>query len=251
MYAAYAGMQGAEVRDAALRSDRDFAVDWSLVDEQCDEHTKIVFLCSPNNPTGNLIPQHEIVAFAEKRAGRSIVVVDEAYVEFSKQTSMSREIERLENLVVLRTLSKAYALAGARCGAVIGSTQLIAIISAMMSPYAFSAPVNELVLSALQPANVAAANRQIAATVSERQRVANRLHELDVTEKVWPSDANFIYVQFKNLEAIHAALTKRQIAIREFGDSQGAPNCARITVGSIAENDRLIDAVKSAGGSLI
>ena len=252
MYAAYARMQAAEVRVANLCSDSDFAVDWSLVDSQCDANTKIIFLCSPNNPTGNLISQEEILSFAEQRRDRSIVVVDEAYIEFCDRSSIAVKIEQLENLVVLRTLSKAYALAGARCGAVIGSNQLIQIISAMMSPFAFSAPVHELVLLALQPANVEAANRQITATVRERRRMESLLQELDVTERVWRSDANFIYVQFCNLAAVHEAVTERQIVIREFGnnrDNSDAPDCARITVGSVTENNRLLDALNSAGGA--
>ena len=121
MYASYASMQAADIRRVPLLAKRGFAVDWQTLDNRCDRNTKIIFLCSPNNPTGNLIPRTEILEFAKSRDGKSLVVVDEAYIEFSDQQSLANKIDDYENLVVLRTLSKAYALAGARCGVVIAS----------------------------------------------------------------------------------------------------------------------------------
>ena len=177
MYAAYANMQAAEVRCAPLRSEKDFCVDWDAVAEQCDDHTRIVFVCSPNNPTGTLIPSGEILQFAEEMSGKLIVVVDEAYVEYSKQHSLAKEVDRFDNLVVLRTLSKAYALAGARCGALIGCNEVIRLTSALMSPYAFSAPATRLVLDALQSGNIAAVKEQIKRISTERERLRSCLQE--------------------------------------------------------------------------
>ena len=249
MYTAYANMQAAEVRDAPLLLEQDFAVDWQALADQCDENTRIVFLCSPNNPTGNLVPRKEVLEFANSRKGKTIVVVDEAYIEFSGQASLANAIDQFENLVILRTLSKAYALAGARCGAVLASAAVIELISALMSPYAISTPVTELVLSALQEANQAAAEQQIAEIIRERDRLQNRLGTLGVIDRVWPSLANFVLVRFARPEIVRGVLADRQVAIREYDNIESLRNCSRITVGAPAENDRLIEALSACGGS--
>lgn len=248
MYAAYANMQAADVRAAPLLAAQDFAVDWQALADQCDENTRIIFLCSPNNPTGNLIPREEILEFANSRKGKSIVVVDEAYVEFSGQASLASEIDQLENLVILRTLSKAYALAGARCGAILASDAVIEIVSTLMSPYAISAPVTSLVLSALQEENRAAAERQIESIIQERNRLQNSLGNLEIIERVWPSMANFVLVRVSRPEIARGVLSDRQVAIREFNNIESLRNCSRITVGAPDENNRLIEALSVCGG---
>lgn len=245
MYAAYANMQAAEVRVAPLLLEEDFAVDWQALAKQCDNNTRIVFLCSPNNPTGNLIPRSEILEFAVSRAGKSIVVVDEAYIEFSSQPSLANEFGRHDNLVILRTLSKGYALAGARCGAVLADETVINLLTALMSPYAISTPVTNLVLTALQSENRDAANRQIERVQSERTRLANFLANLTSIKRVWPSFANFVLVQFEDLEFAAGRLAANQITVREFLGSEWLTNCARITVGTPSENDKLIEALTS------
>ncbi len=250
MYSSYANMQAAEVRTAPLSVERDFAVDWQALEDQCDENTRVIFLCSPNNPTGNLIPKSEILEFTRSRAGKSVVVVDEAYVEFSGRTSLASEIDQHDNLVILRTLSKAYALAGARCGAVLADDAVIKLISALTSPYAISTPVTRLVLTALQDSNRAAAERQITDIVVERQRLSTRLEQLDAIDRVWRSFANFVLVRFASAAVAHDKLAAAGVTVREFGNNEWLRNCARITVGTAAENNRLIDALSSAKGGL-
>lgn len=250
MYAAYANMQGAEVRTAPLSVERDFAVDWALLDDQCDENTRMVFVCSPNNPTGNLIPKSEILEFTRSRAGKSVVVVDEAYIEFSGCPSLASEIDRHDNLVILRTLSKAYALAGARCGAVLADDAVIDLISALTSPYAISTPVTRLVLTALQGSNRDAAERQIADIVTERNQLSTRLEQLDCIDRVWPSFANFVLAQFKNADVAGDKLAAAKLTVRQFANNECLRNCARITVGTAEENNRLIDALGSSKAGL-
>jgi histidinol-phosphate aminotransferase len=250
MYSAYANMQAAEARIAPLSIERGFAVDWQMLTDQCDENTRIVFLCSPNNPTGNLIPESEILEFTESRSGMSVVVVDEAYIEFSGQSSIADKIGRHDNLVVLRTLSKAYAMAGARCGAVLADGAVIKLLSALMSPYAISAPVTSLVLSALQETNQAAARRQIADVISERNRLSSCLEQLDSIDHVWPSFANFVLVRFANAKLARNNLAAGQLTVREFANYDCLKNCARITVGTLEENDKLLEALNSATDGL-
>ena len=247
MYSAYAAMQAADVRSAPLNMDRGFAVDWQALADQCDENTRIVFLCSPNNPTGNIIPRNEILEFAESRAGKTIVIVDEAYIEFSGRTSLSSEINNLDNLVVLRTLSKAYALAGARCGAVLACDQVVELMTALMSPYALSTPVTQLVLAALEPDNHAAAEEQIAATKQERDKLRTRLGKLDVVDRVWPGYANFLLVRFTQPERVRDALAGQNVLIRGFNGVNSLQDCARITIGMPDENNRLVAALTSCG----
>lgn len=249
MYAVYANIQAAEIRCAPLQNTQDFCVDWQAIDAQCDKNTRIVFLCSPNNPTGRLIPSDEILAFAERREGQTIVVVDEAYIEFSGQASLASTVTQAGNLAVLRTLSKAYALAGARCGALIGSEEIINLVAALMSPYAIARPVTRLVLDALQPENIAAAERQIAAIIAERGRLRRLLEASDSVECVWDSAANFLLVRFRSYPQVRAALVKHRVLIREFGNNASLQNCARITVGTRTESDRLMRALDDAGPS--
>ena len=250
MYASYATMQAADIRRVPLLAKQGFAVDWQTLEKQCDGNTKIVFLCSPNNPTGNLIPQTEILEFAKSRDGKSLVVIDEAYLEFSDQQSLAHEIDNHGNLVVLRTLSKAYALAGARCGAVIASEPVVNILSALSSPYSISAPVTNVVLAALQPDNRAAAVQQIKDTIQQRDRVSERLATFEVVDHVWPSSANFLLVRFAFPDAAKESLAEQQVAIREFSDDDPLRNCARITIGTPGENDRLIAALGACSKSL-
>jgi len=246
MYAAYANMQAAEVRYAPLRSEKDFCVDWDAVAAQCDDHTRIVFLCSPNNPTGALIPSDEILQFAQEMSGKSIVVVDEAYVEYSEQPSLVKDVDRFDNLVVLRTLSKAYALAGARCGALISCAEIVRLTSALISPYAFSGPATSLVLDALQPGNIVAVRDQIKRISAERERLQSCLQKSAAIERVWPSAANFVLVRLRNPNDARRALAKHHVLIREFADESPLLNCARITVGTPAESEQLLLALNAS-----
>ena len=245
MYAAYAAMQAAEVRYAPLRCDPVFTVNWQAVEDQCNDNTRVVFLCSPNNPTGNLIPREEILAFARLRADKSVVVVDEAYIEFSDQVSLADETGRLANLVVLRTLSKAHALAGARCGAVIGDPVIIQMLSSLASPYAISTPVTRLVLEALQVENRDAAENQIANIIAQREALQASLQNCAVATQVWRSEANFVLARFANLPAVLAAMEKHRILIRALPNDPLLEDCARISVGMAADTKSLVSALRN------
>lgn len=244
MYRVYADIQGATTLSALVHPTDDFRLDVSAVLDSCQENTKLVFVCSPNNPTGTVVPAADIAEIARTRAHRSIVVVDEAYEEFSGAGSLAASIGEFANLVVLRTLSKALGLAGARCGALIGPAELVGWLDGMLAPYALATPVIDSVMQALSPDNVADARRVIAQIVCERERVRKALAGLPAVTQVWPSRANFLLVRFRNLDAAMTALRAAGILVRDFPDEPLLAACARITVGSREENDFLLAALR-------
>jgi histidinol-phosphate aminotransferase len=244
MYQVYADIQGAETIRCPLHAKQDFAFDADSVSESCTASSKLVFICSPNNPSGNLVPRSEIIRLIEARRDKSIIVVDEAYIEFSDTGSMADRIDDYENLVILRTLSKALALAGARCGAVIGSTAVTRMLNGVLAPYALATPVIDCVLHALSTDDGQSGQSRIQGIVAERERLYEQLAAHDLVQKVWPSQTNFLLVQFRDLVEIQNHLRRKRILIRDFSDQPGLENCARITVGNPDDNDRLLAAMK-------
>lgn len=246
MYRIYASIQGAGIVDVPLQPDRDFSVNTDALLSACNEQTKLVFLCSPNNPAGPLIPSRQILEIVEARAGKSVVVVDEAYIEFSDVDSLAPLVTRYDNLVVLRTLSKALALAGARCGAVIAQAGLISLLDGILAPYALSSPVIAAAEHALTGGQLSAARESIRMTVAERQRLRCELETCNAVEQIWPSEANFLLVRFRDLGKVRNIIADEKIVIRTFTGDPILQNCARITVASPTDNDRLVQAIRGA-----
>lgn len=245
MYRVYADIQGARTIQAPLSAERDFRLDVGEVLERCEPETKLVFVCSPNNPTGNVVPQTDILELARARSGRSLIVIDEAYAEFNDEGSSSALIPEFDNLVVLRTLSKALGLAGARCGAVIGTPALIGWLDGMLAPYALATPVCDRVLEAMSAENLNRARQTVAEVVRERERMATALDGMHPVVRVWPSRTNFLLVRFHDLAAVMRVLADRRILIRDFPQEPVLANCARITIGAREENDLLLAALRS------
>lgn len=245
MYQVYADIQGAQVLKAPLVADDDFSVDCETLIAACKTDTKLIFLCSPNNPTGRLIPRATILTILEARRDKSLVVVDEAYVEFSRSNSVAELLDEYENLVVLRTLSKALALAGARCGCVVARQEIIDLLDLVLAPYALSTPVIDCVMNALLPNRLVFAAKNIKATVAARDELAEKLRKLPVVERIWPSDANFLLVRFHDVDVVREATADAGILLRHFSDEAGLSGCLRITVGSANENDMLINVLSN------
>ena len=189
MYEHYAVVQGAELRQVTTSGDRNFNISADEILDACDDSTKLIFLCSPNNPTGTLLPTSVLIEILERRADRSAIVVDEAYIEFASEKSAVQLVQKYENLIVLRTLSKALAFAGARCGSVIAAPDVIRILDAVQAPYALATPVVECVENALQAESLEEAERWVTLTISERERLSGALHRLPCVRRVWPSAA--------------------------------------------------------------
>jgi histidinol-phosphate aminotransferase len=241
MYRVYADIQGARITEVALDPDKEFELDVDALLDACGERSKIVFICTPNNPTGTVTSRDKVAAVAESRRDKSIVVVDEAYIEFSDNESMVGLIQEFDNLAVMRTLSKALALAAVRCGAVMGSPPLVNLLDGVLSPYAMSQPVIDTVTAALSEQNLRAAKRDIERIIVERDRLAAALRECACVEKVWRSQSNFLLTRFHDLRSVQARLVNTKILIREFVADAQFDQCARITVGTPAENDLLLE----------
>ena len=239
MYGHYAVVQGVEHREVATSGDNDFCFDADSVLAACDDNTKLVFLCSPNNPTGSLLPADVLLRILETRRDRSVVVVDEAYIEYAQSSSAVDLVPDFENLVVLRTLSKALAFAGARCGSVIAAAPVVDLLDAVQAPYALATPVIECVEDALAGPSLEDAARHVEATIAERRRLASALPRFSFVKRVWPSAANFLLVEVADGGALMQHCAGQGLLLRDFGGQLAG--CIRITVGSAAENDRLLE----------
>jgi len=239
MYRHYAAIQGAELREVKTTRELDFELAPEAILDVCDDATRLIFLCSPNNPTGTLIPTAVLRAILEQRGDDSAVVVDEAYIEFAQQDSVVSLIDEFPNLIVLRTLSKALAFAGARCGSVIGPVEVIRMIDAVQAPYALATPVVECVENAMQADSLKEAEHWVAKVIDERERTIAAARALAFVKRVWPSSANFFLMQVDNAELLMQQSRDDKILLRHFGGSLS--DCVRITVGTPAENDRLLN----------
>ena len=246
MYKHYAEVQGAEVREYVTSRENDFSIDVAALLECCNESTRLIFICSPNNPTGNLVPRESLLELLEKRGNRSAVVVDEAYIEFAGGASAVELLERFENLIILRTLSKALAFAGARCGSVIGPASVINMLNAVQAPYALATPVVECVENAMQTESLSDAEHWLEQVVSERERLTLALREFPFVRQIWPSAANFFLMQVDDANSLMAQSSDDKVLLRYFGGDLA--DCVRVTVGTHAENDRLLQTFTKLAG---
>lgn len=244
MYSVAARIQGAGVISVPLKADAGFALDERAVLEKCTPDVKLVFLCSPNNPTGTLLSEDAIIGLTRALEGRAIVVVDEAYIEFSGARSLARRIGEFPQLAVLRTLSKAYALAGARCGTLIADPEVVALLRKVIPPYAIAQLSMEAVLKVLDPAQLAISSARLATLVAERDRMLEAFPKLPNVTRVWPSAANFVLVEFENVPLALARSRGARLLIRDVRGYPGLGHCLRITVGTPEQNNRLLDALR-------
>jgi len=249
MYVVAAGIQNARVVTVPLLREQNFALDADAIiaaglaaPKPADAgagRVKIVFLCSPNNPTGNLLDRAAVRRIVQSLAGRAIVVVDEAYVDFSGQPSLAAEIPANPNLVVLRTLSKAFGLAGARVGTTLADPAVIGVLQKVIAPYPIPSPVLAAALAALTPAGLAAAQASVATIVAERHRLALALARLPVVKKIWPSDTNYLLIAVPDAARAMAAARATGVIWRD--RSKDVPHTIRITIGSAEENNETLE----------
>jgi histidinol-phosphate aminotransferase len=238
MYAVAARIQGAEVREVPLRAGDGFALDADAVLAACDTRTRIVFLCSPNNPTGNALDTAAIEQLLVALQGRALVAVDEAYIEFSGAESLTTALSRFPHLVVLRTLSKAFGLAGARVGSLIAAPEIVALLAKVIPPYSIPQLTIEAVLATLAAPQLATQRERVAQVGAERERLRARLAAARGVIRVWPSVANFLLVDFEDPEAVLRAARDARLLIRDMRTVSA--RSLRISVGTPEQNDRLI-----------
>jgi histidinol-phosphate aminotransferase len=241
MYAVCARIQGARVIEAPLLAD-DFALEPQAVLERCTADVKLLFLCSPNNPTGNLLDEAAMLRIAGELSGRALVVVDEAYIEFAAVPSLARLVPRLPNLAVLRTLSKAHGLAGARCGSLIAHPEVIALLRKIIPPYAIPQLTLEAVLERLQPGAPARDRARLEVLLGERARLLGALPRLPGVTRVWPSAANFVLAEFRDAAAALARAREARLLVRDARGYPGLGRALRVTVGTPEQNRRLLEA---------
>jgi histidinol-phosphate aminotransferase len=239
MYEVSGNINDVEVRKVPLRSN--FQLDSIGIEKLIDHNTKIVWLCSPNNPTGTTIERTDIFSLLKKFSG--IVVLDEAYIDFSGEPSFLNLLEEYPNLVVLQTFSKAWALAGLRLGMAFASREIICVLNKVKPPYNINSVTQDYILKALVNLNII--NEQIASILQNRSKLAAALQELDITVKVFASDANFLLVKMKDAKAVYQYLLTKGIVVRDRSNVLLCENCLRITVGTTAENNMLMNALKT------
>jgi histidinol-phosphate aminotransferase len=238
MYEVSAAINAVETKRAALT--KDFRLDFQAIENAIDAHTKLLFICSPNNPTGNSFSRGKILELTEIFGG--IVVVDEAYIHFSRQKSLIDEIKNVKNLVVLQTFSKAWGLAGVRVGLAFANRETIALFNRVKPPYNVSQPAQEAILRALE--NGAAVERTTAEIVSEREKLIEKLSQVSCVEKIYPTDANFVLVKMADADEIYRFLLGEKIVVRDRSRVELCAGCLRITVGMPEENESLLEALK-------
>lgn len=240
MYTVAAQIQGAAVISVPLRAADGFALDEEAVVRSATSRVKIVFLCSPNNPTGNLLDDGAIVRIARRLAGRALVVVDEAYLEFAGSESLAGRIPHQANLCVLRTLSKAHGLAGVRLGTLIADPEIIGLVRKVIPPYAITQLAIEAALKLLDPSAAPTREQRIATIRSERQRVSRALARLPLVTRVWPSAANFVLAEFQDATAALTRARGANLLVRDVRAHPEVPEALRITIGASAQNTRLL-----------
>lgn len=240
MYGVAARIQGAALIEVPLLREQAYAFDAQAVLRRCDQSVKLVFLCSPNNPTGNRLEVEKILELLRALDGRALVIVDEAYVEFADGPSLIAQVSQHPGLVVLRTLSKAYGLAGARCGVLIGHPDVVALLRKVIQPYAVTQLTIEAVFKALAPATLAQARMHADTLKSERARLEGALSRLAGVQRVWPSQANFLLVEFQHPAAVWQRAHAAGLLLRDMRRAPGLAQALRISIGSPEQNDRLL-----------
>jgi histidinol-phosphate aminotransferase len=243
MYEVSAQIQGAQVHRGLVTKQRGFALDEALVVSAYVPGTKLIFLCSPNNPTGNLVAPEVVEAVLARYAGTALVVLDEAYIEFAGAASFASRLGEFENLVVLRTLSKAYGLAGARCGAALANPAIVDVLRRLRPPYALASSTVADVALLMTKERREHATQSMGRLRTERERMFRALSECPLVRKVWPSEANFLLVECTDAGAVIDGAARAKILLRDFRSTPGLEDCVRITIGSKEDNDRLLAAM--------
>ncbi|UOE51610.1 histidinol-phosphate transaminase [Mucilaginibacter sp. SMC90] len=239
MYEVSANINDIEARKVNLTED--YQLNLEGIAEAIDKNTKLIFICSPNNPTGNSINRDDIQTLLANFSG--IVVVDEAYINFSRQKSFIQELTECANLVVMQTLSKAWGLAGLRVGMAFASEEIIEVMNKVKPPYNVNESSQQLALAAL--ANVGQVNEWIKETLAQRDRLVLQLKEFDFVVDIYPSDANFILVKTTNANGIYDFLVKQGIIVRNRSKVELCEGCLRITVGTPDENTVLLETLNT------
>lgn len=239
MYEVCADVNNVEYRKVLLNDDYSLCADKVL--NRTDDKTKVIFLCSPNNPTGNLLNRDEMLKIIDSFDG--IVVIDEAYIDFASEASWLERLDSLPNVIVLQTFSKAWGMASVRCGMAFASEEIISFFNKVKYPYNINLLTQDFVKKMLNDENIK--NQRVALLNEERKRVAEAIASLPITKIVYPSDANFVLVKVTDATAIYNELMNRGVIVRNRNSVTLCNNCLRITIGTPEENDILLKELSS------
>lgn len=239
MYEVSANINNTKINRVPLTEQ--FQLDLEALELAIKPSTKIIWICSPNNPTGNSIDSVDIELILNNFDG--LVVIDEAYINFSRQKSWLADLNEYPNLVVLQTLSKAWGLAGIRMGMAFASTAIIGYLNKVKPPYNISQPVQELALKALD--EIGQVNDMIMTLVNERKQMESLLLKISEVIHVYPSDANFLLVKVKDAGALYKHLVNHGIVVRDRSNVEKCEGCLRITVGTPLENQKLLQSISN------
>ncbi len=233
MYKVACDINNVEAKEVLLNDD--FQIDLKAIAEKVNDHTKIIFLCSPNNPTGNVLDKNDILNLCSEL--NSIVVVDEAYIDFSIKDTIVDEIKNQKNLIVLRTFSKAWGLAGIRSGFCAADEEIINILFKVKAPYNINALSRYALIKAVE--NSSRKDAYVNSILKEKERLKNQLETLVIAKNVYNSNANFLLVKFENAKIVQDKLLGKGIIVRDRSTQPKLENCLRITIGNEEENDLL------------
>lgn len=239
MYEVSGNINDVAIKKVNLTSD--FQLDVEGIMNAIDTNTKLLFICSPNNPTGNNMNREDVEILLNNFPG--IVIIDEAYINYSKQKTFIQELTEYPNLVVMQTLSKAWGLAGLRLGLCYASMDIIDLFNKVKPPYNINDASQKLALEALQ--NTDLVNEWITASVLQKELLIKEMGKFTFVEKVYPSDANFFLMKVKDAGRLYKYLSENEIVVRNRSKDPGCENCLRITIGTPEENQQLLNLLKS------
>jgi histidinol-phosphate aminotransferase len=239
MYSVSAAINAVDVKSVRLTADFDVDVDSIL--KVADAKGKILFLCSPNNPSGNLLSFEKVKLLIQKFNG--IVVVDEAYIDFTSYEGFAPLLNQYQNLVILQTFSKAWGLAGLRLGLCFASEEIVSILNKIKPPYNIGSHTQQIALEKLKAADLK--DKQVKEIVNERAKLIAGLKPLERVIHIYPTDANFILAKIKSAREVYNSLLKEGIVVRDRSNVVLCNDCLRITVGTPEENSKLVEALRT------
>ncbi len=247
MYAVCAAVQDATVIDVplALEPGCSRPFDVAAILRSVTPAVRVVFVCSPNNPSGTVMPRSDVLELATALKGRALLVVDEAYIEFADAPGLATDLDVHPNLALLRTLSKAHALAGARIGSLLAAPEIVAVLRRIMAPYPLPTPCVRAALAALEPRSLLQTTDRVALIRRERQRMAAELRSFACVCEVLPSEANFLCVRFADASAVLSSLRDAGLVVRDVRHHAALHDALRISIGAPADNDRVLEVLRS------
>lgn len=240
MYSVSAETCGIALKTVPLTAD--FQLNLPEIERNLDG-VKVVFVCSPNNPTGTLVKRSDLLKLLQITAGKAIVVVDEAYIEFCPQATMVNELPNYPHLAIIRTLSKAFALAGLRCGFTLANAELINVLQKVIAPYPQPTPVTDIATQALTAQGLSEMQQRVADVLENRTWLIEQLKKIPSVVEIFDTEANYVLVKFQDGQKVFKALWEKGIILRDRHKALGLQNCIRISIGTREELERTVEAI--------